>query len=112
MTETERPGFRSRLRPEWARPALGLLVASQLVAAPALAETRQASLGVTATVLPSCVVSTQGGTASTSCSNFGEGSFGIERDHPRAESSSDPAPRESTQIPPRPSDVTYVTITY
>ena len=112
MTETERPGFRSRLRPAWARPALGLLVAFQLVAAPALAETRQASLGVTATVVPSCTVSTRSGTASTSCSNFGEGSVAVERDPPHAESSSDPAPRESTAIPPRPSDVTYVTITY
>ena len=112
MTETERPGFRSRFRPEWARPALGLLVAAQLVAAPALAETRQASLGVTATVLPSCVVSTQGGSASTFCSNFGDGSVAIERERPRAESSGDPAPRESAEIPQRPSDVTYVTITY
>jgi hypothetical protein len=111
MTETECPGFRSRLRPEWARAALGLLVASQLVAAPALAETRQASLSVTATVLPSCTVSTRSGTTSTSCSNFGEGSAAIERDRPR-DASSDPAPRESRQILPRPGDVTYVTITY
>ena len=112
MTETERPGFRSGLRPEWARPALGLLVASHLVAAPAPAETRQASLGVTATVLPSCTVSTRSGDASTSCSNLGEGSVAIERDRPRAESSGDPAPRGSAEIPQRPSDVTYVTITY
>ena len=112
MTETERRGFRSGLRPDWARAALGLIVASQLVAAPALAETRQASLGVTATVRPSCTVSTQSGDASTSCSNLGDGSVAIARDRPHAESSSDPAPRESTAIPPRPSDVTYVTITY
>lgn len=112
MTETERPGFTSRLRPEWAKPALGLLVASQLVAAPALAETRQASLGATATVLPSCTVSTRSGDASTSCSNLGDGSVAIARDRPRAETSGDPAPRESTPIPPRPGDVTYVTITY
>lgn len=111
MTETERQGFRSRLRPEWARAALGLLAACQLVAAPARAETRQASLGVTATVLPSCTVSTRSGDASTSCGNFGDGSVAIERDRPRAESS-DPAPRESGQIPLRPGDVTYVTITY
>ena len=112
MTETERPGFRSRLRPAWARPALGLLVASQLVAAPALAETRQASLGVTATVVPSCTVSTRSGTASTSCSNFGEGSVAVERDRPHADTTSVPARSGSMPNSERPGDVTYVTITY
>ena len=112
MTETERPGFRSRLCPERARAALGLLVASQLVAAPALAETRQASLGVTATVLPSCTVSTQSGDASTSCSYFGDGSVAIERERPRSESRSVPAGSGSTPSSRRPSDVAYVTITY
>ena len=111
MTETERPGFRSRPRPEWAGPALGLLVAASLAAAPAAAADRGASLSVTATVAPSCVVSTQSGSASTSCRNFGHGSVAIERDRPR-DASGDPATGRSTAIPPRPGHVTYLTITY
>ena len=112
MTKRERPGFRSHLRPDWVAPAFGLLFAASLGAAPASAETRSANLGVTATVQPSCLVSTQSGSATTSCSNFGDGSVAIERDRPRAESGSSSAPGRSATAAQRPNDVTYVTITY
>ncbi len=101
---------RSYLRPERAGPALGLLVAAQLVAAPAFAETRQANLGVSATVLPSCTVSTQSGAVSTSCSNFGDGSIAIKRD--RTAVARPPAHAASPPNPQRPSEVIYLTITY
>ena len=111
MAKTERPGFRSYSRLDQALAALGLLLGAQLAVAPASAQSRNASLGVTATVLPSCVVSTQGGSASTSCSNFGEGTVRIERER-RPDSFRLSAPAEPTAVPTRSSDVNFVTITY
>ena len=101
------------------RRALGILVAATLgLTSPALAETTGGSLGVTATVLPSCLVSTAGAgdarPASVSCSNFGEGSVTIEQDRAGGDSarapdrSEAPASEDSTKS----SDVTYVTISY
>ena len=101
------------------RRALGIIVAATLgLTSPAQAETTGGSLGVTATVLPSCLVSTAGagdaGPASVSCSNFCEGSVAIEQDQARRVSvhapdrSEAPASEDSTKS----SDVTYVTISY
>ena len=101
------------------RRALGIIIAATLgLTTPAFAETTGGSLGVTATVLPSCLVSTAGAgdaaPAIVSCSNFGEGSVAIEQDQARTESarapdrSEAPASDDSTKS----SDVTYVTISY
>ena len=99
--------------------ALGIILTATLgLTTPALAETTGGSLGVTATVLPSCLVSTTGagdaGPASVSCSNFGEGSVAIEQNQAGGDSvrapdrSGAPASEDSTKS----SDVTYVTISY
>ena len=101
------------------RRTLGLIVAATFgLTTPALAETAGGSLGVTAIVLPSCLVSTAGAgdaaPASVSCSNFGEGSVAIEQDQARTDSPrapdrpEAPASEDSTKS----SDVTYVTISY
>ena len=101
------------------RRALGIIMAATLgLTSPAFAETSGGSLGVTAIVMPSCLVSTAGagdaGPASVSCSNFGEGSVAIELDQARTDSarvpdrSEAPASEDSTKS----SDVTYVTISY
>jgi hypothetical protein len=111
MAKTQRPGLRSDFRLDGAMAALGLLAGAQLAAAPAAAESRGASLSASAMVLPSCVVSTQSGSASTSCSNFGDGSVRIER-KARRDASSDPAPGGSAAIPTRSHGVTYLTVTY
>lgn len=101
------------------RRALGIMVAATVgLATPAVAETTGGTLGVTATVLPSCLVSTVGAgdahPASVSCSNFGEGSVAVQQDQAGEDSvrapdrSGAPASEDSTKS----SDVTYVTISY
>ena len=112
MTKRHRP-FRSDLfSPALAGPALGLLVAAQLAAGPAAGQSR-GSFSVSANVQPSCTVTTEGETASSSCSNFGDGSAKIERESSRSDgaaSTSSPAGRSPSAM--RPNDVNYVTITY
>ena len=101
------------------RSALGIIVAATLgLTTPALAETTGGSLGVTATVLPSCLVSTTGARnarpASVSCSNFGEGSVAIEQDQADGDSARVPDRSEAptSEDSTKSSDVTYVTISY
>ena len=101
------------------RRMLGIIIAATLgLTSPASAETTGGSLGVTAIVLPSCLVSTAGAgdprPARVECSNFGEGSIAIAQDGAgggsmRASDRSGAPPSEDSA---KSSDVTYVTISY
>ncbi len=100
-----------------ARAGVAMLVLTTFGAATgAQADGRSTSLSVSATVLPSCLVSTEpqsgASPATVACSNFGSGSIAVERDRTASESSrvSRPAPpdRESA----RADAASYVTITY
>ncbi len=110
--ETYRQGIGRRL----AAAAAVLAGASFGSAAAAHAETRTTTLSVSATVLPSCLVSTEpragASPATVSCRNFGSGSIAVERDETASESSR--FPRSAS---PEPESVaigapTYITVTY
>ena len=107
------------------RPGVACLPLALFVLALNCAETRAGAattttnLGVGATVLPSCLVSTGSsagtpGSATSECDNFGDGSVTISRDL----TSSTPAPAGSRKKAPAgdtgsdEAGVTYVTIIY
>ena len=101
------------------RRTLGIMAAATLgLTTPAVAETTGGSLGVTATVLPSCLVSTaeagDARPASVSCSNFGDASVAIEQDQAGTDSARAPdrSPAPPSEDSTKSSDVTYVTISY
>jgi hypothetical protein len=98
-------------------PASTLLAAMFVLAAPAAAATSGSRIEVSATVLPSCLVSTAAPAnsnrdAAVSCDNFGDGSVAIERDRPESGASRGTARSDSRQDSSSSSGIIYVTVSY
>ncbi len=94
-----------------------MLVLTTLGAATgARADGRSTSLSVSATVLPSCLVSTEpragASPATVSCRNFGSGSIAVVRDRAAAESSRFARPARPERESAPADAASYVTITY
>ena len=108
------PDFRRSLA---SRSGAVLVLAICSLASPAAAEPVGTSLSVGATVMPSCLVSTEdqarsGSGAAVSCSNFGEGSIAIERDPTPSSGSPEPdRTGQATESSAR-EDIRYITISY
>ncbi|HKP33938.1 MAG TPA: hypothetical protein VJT70_04065 [Sphingomicrobium sp.] len=97
------------------RTGLGIIVAASIAyAIPAASEDTGASLSVGATVEPTCLVSSEGRTASAnvSCTSFGDGSFAVQAGTSAPIESATPAPAGEQSDTTGKNDVTYVTVTY
>jgi hypothetical protein len=94
---------------------LGFFAVGLSLSSPALAATARTSLAVSATVQPSCLVSSAPGQgpAGVTCSHLGGGSVAIGRSNAAmAPPGRQTAPSPTTRTEPRSDGVTYLTITY